>query len=440
MLALIVWLIAINQQDPLIQSEYSERVPVTVRGLGDGLMPVQDLSKETVRVVLRAPRSSWDNLTLDDFNAYIDLTGLDQGVHDVDVHVEVVDPRVDILTVTRPELRVQIDRMAEKEVPVRVDVMDSTAFGFDWQPPLVTPMTVTVRGPETQVSQASVAVAEVYLRNAKNQVERTEPLVAQNAQEQPVPRVEVSPAEARIIVPVEEWPGRKEVAVRVNLEGQPAPGYRLSTVRVNPSTVVLLGNADILAAVPGFVETEPVALADATSEIQRRLQLRVPEGVTVLEGRTVDVTATITPIEGGATIRQEPVIQGLGAGLEATVAIDTLDVILSGPLPLLESLGADDVFVILDLTGLLPGNHTVTPRVVAPTEIQAEGVIPERVEVVIAVESTPEAADNLRPPLTLEATTAADTTTVTATATITATLNSTQPAAATAEPSGGDTP
>ncbi len=102
-LALIVWLIAINQQDPLVQGEYSERVPVTVRGLGQGLQPVQDLSKETVRVVLRAPRSSWDNLTLDDFIAYIDLTGLDQGVHDVDVHAEVVDPRVDILTVTWPE-------------------------------------------------------------------------------------------------------------------------------------------------------------------------------------------------------------------------------------------------------------------------------------------------------------------------------------------------
>jgi len=432
-LALIVWLIAINQQDPLIQGEYSERVPVTVRGLGEGLQPVQDLSKETVRVVLRAPRSSWDNLTLDDFIAYIDLTGLDQGVHDVDVHAEVVDPRVDILTVTRPELRVQLDRTAEKEVPVRVDVMDSTAFGFDWQPPLVTPMTVTVRGPETQVSQASVAVAEVFLRNAKNQVERTEPLVAQNAQEQPVPRVEVSPAEARIIVPVEEWPGRKEVAVRVNLEGQPAPGYRLSTVRVNPSTVVLLGNADVLAAVPGFVETEPVALAGATSEIQRRLQLRVPDGVTVLEGRIVDVTASITPIQGGATIRQEPVIQGLDAGLEDAVAIDTLDVILSGPLPLLESLGADDVFVILDLTGLLPGNHTVTPRVVAPTEIQAEGVIPERVEVVISIRSTPEAAT------ATETATITATVTVTETVAVTATLNSEQPAA-TAEPLGGDTP
>ncbi len=139
----------------------------------------------------------------------------------------------------------------------------------------------------------------------------------------------------------------------------------------------------MLSACPGFVETEPIALSDATSEIQRRLSLIVPEDVTVLEGETVDVTASVTPIEGGTTVRQEPVIQGVGPGLEASVALDTVEVILSGPLPLLESLGADDVFVILDLTGLLPGVHTVAPQVVAPDQIRSEGVIPEQVEVVI---------------------------------------------------------
>ena len=218
------------------------------------------------------------------------------------------------------------------------------------------------------------------------------------------------PAVAHVIVPVEQWPGRKEVAVRVNLDGQPAAGYRLSAVRVNPSTVVLLGNTEVLAQVPGFVETEPVSLAEATSEIQKRLQLIVPENVTVLEGNTVDVTANIAAIEGGTTVRQRPVIQGLDPGLEATVALDTVDVILSGSLPLLESLGPDDTFVILDLTGLVPGNHIVVPRVVVPNGIRAEGVLPESVEVVIVAPSiaTPEpdtpVAETLTPASTAQPT------------------------------------
>jgi YbbR domain-containing protein len=399
LLGLIVWLIAINQENPILQAEFEERLPVTVRGLGENLQPVQDLSNETVRVVLRAPQNSWSNLDVADFNAYIDLAGLQDGVHEVPVEVEVVDPTVEIMDIQRPALRVQLDQVISKTVPVRVEIMDSTAFGYDWQPPLLEPVTATVQGPETQVNQVALAEAEIYLRNAKSQVERTQPIVAQNSQGQVVPRVGVEPGVVRVVVPVEQWPGRKEVAVRVNLVGQPTAGYRLSSVRVNPSTVVLLGSTEELAAVPGFVETEPVSLTGATSEIQRSLQLRVPENLTVLEGNTVDMTASITPIEGGTTVRQPPVIQGLGAGLEALVALDTVDVILTGPLPLLESLGPDDIFVMLDLTGLLPGNHIVVPRVVVPTGIRAEGVLPESVEVVITAtpQITPQTAPGVTP-------------------------------------------
>ncbi|MCC6456759.1 MAG: hypothetical protein IT328_17525 [Caldilineaceae bacterium] len=389
LLGFIVWFIAINQENPIVQATYGERLPVTVRGLPEDLLPIQDLSRETVQVVLQAPQESWNNLEASDFTAYIDLTGLTPGIHDVEVDVDVVDPRVRVVSIQRPALRVQLDRVVSKDVPVRVEIMDTTAFGYEWQPPVVEPMTVTVTGPETQVAQVASAGAEVSLGNAKSQVERNQAVAPLNVENQTVPRVTADPAIVHVVVPVEQWPGRKEVAVRVDLNGQPAAGYRLSSVRVNPSTVVLLGNADVLAQVPGFVATEPFLLADATGEIQRRVQVIVPEGVTVLEGTAVDVTASITPIEGGTTIQQRPVIQGLGPGLDATVALDTFDVILSGPLPFLEALGPDDVFVIVDLTGLLVGNHVVTPRVVVPTGIRAVGVLPATIEVVITATSPP---------------------------------------------------
>jgi YbbR domain-containing protein len=195
--------------------------------------------------------------------------------------------------------------------------------------------------------------------------------------------VTAEPAQVQVVVPVEQWPGRKEVAVRVKLEGRPADGYRLSSVKVDPSTIVLQGDTTMLADVPGYVETEPLTLDGATADVRLRLKLLLPDGVSSFDGDTVVATAGITPIEGGVTVSQPLIQQGLGPGLRAQSALQSVDVILSGPLPLLDSLNQDDVFAILDLSGLITGTHTLQPKVVLPDGIRLQSVIPEMVEVVI---------------------------------------------------------
>jgi hypothetical protein len=131
------------------------------------------------------------------------------------------------------------------------------------------------------------------------------------------------------------------------------------------------------------VETEPLTLDGATADVRLRLNLLLPAGVSSFDGDTVVATAGITPIEGGVTVSQPLVQQGLGPGLQAQSALQSVDVILSGPLPLLDSLNQDDVFAILDLSGLITGTHTLQPRVVLPDGISLHSVIPEMVEVVI---------------------------------------------------------
>jgi YbbR domain-containing protein len=161
----------------------------------------------------------------------------------------------------------------------------------------------------------------------------------------------------------------------------------LSSVKVEPSTVVLQGVTEVLAKVPGYVETEPLTLDGATADVRLRLALLLQEGVTSFDGDTVVATAGITPIEGGVTISQPLVQRGLAPGLSAQSALQEVDVILSGPLPLLDSLNQDDVFAILDLSGLISGTHTLQPKVVLPDGISLQSVIPEMVEVVITPET-----------------------------------------------------
>ena len=101
-LALIIWLIATNQQNPVIQDVLEDPLPVSVRGLTGYVEPIQDLSELTAEVTVRSPEQSWETLDVNDFNAYIDLTGLPPGEHVVPVQANVVDTQVKIVSLNPP--------------------------------------------------------------------------------------------------------------------------------------------------------------------------------------------------------------------------------------------------------------------------------------------------------------------------------------------------
>ena len=50
---------------------------------------------------------------------------------------------------------------------------------------------------------------------------------------------------------------------------------------------------------------------------------------------SINPDGTITPIEGGRTIKRAPETRGLGPDMAATVALDEVEVILSGSVSLL---------------------------------------------------------------------------------------------------------
>ena len=396
LLAFAVWFIAIDQENPMIREEYEEPILIEVRNMGEGLQSLQDLTNRTAVLTLRAPQRTLEMQQADDFSAVIDLAGLPAGSHEVPVVVTALNPDVEVIALEPRQLLVQLEPVISKEVPVAVEVMDSAAFGYDWQDPLAEPSVVTITGPQTQVEQVRSAVASVFLRNAKSQVESLRPLSPRNPQNLEVERVRVDPGSARIVVPVVQPPGRKEVVVRADVQGAPSPNYRLTGVKVDPPTVVLLGSPDALRDLPGYVETMPLLIEGAVGEVRERLSLILPENISTVEDSVI-VTVGVAALESSLTVTRRPLLQGAGDFVRITVSLKEVEVIVSGPLPRLELLGPEEVQVMLDVTGLLPGSHVVQPTVVVPEGIVEEGVIPEAIEVLIESLITPSPAPTPEP-------------------------------------------
>ncbi len=147
----------------------------------------------------------------------------------------------------------------------------------------------------------------------------------------------------------------------------------------------------LVNALPGIIETQLLNLQGAKENISTRLALNLPEKITIIGSQTVQVTVGVTPIQTSLTLLNQPInIIGLPEGLAAQVSPQTIDVIISGPLPVLDALTPQDVTVNVDVTGLEPGTHQLTPDVkVLVSNVLVESILPGTVEVILFVPGTP---------------------------------------------------
>src|SRR5262249_36509005 len=147
-----------------------------------------------------------------------------------------------------------------------------------------------------------------------------------------------------------------DVSVKVDITGTVASGYWVSNITVEPTTITIVGNPSTLEAVGGVIQTEPIDLSEAKASFLRRAGFVLPPGVTPFSAtQSVLISIGVSPITGGQTVQRRVSTRGLERGLQATIAPETVDVILSGPLPILQTLRLDDVQVFLDLANASKG-------------------------------------------------------------------------------------
>jgi YbbR domain-containing protein len=390
-LAVVVWVSAVVAANPNERRIYPRPVPLDIIGKDSNLF-LSSTVPATVNVTIEAPQSIWTQLTNqpDLVKAWIDLTGLGAGDYNVPVKVR-VDAKPVRWEVQPQNVQITLETLVSKTLPVQLEVTGDLPVGYKRGTPTLSPSQVTVSGPQNLVSQVSEIHAGLDITGARETRQLSVPLDARDQNGDAINGLTITPKSVSITQPITLENSYKDVVVKVVTQGELASGYRLTNISVTPPTVtVYSAKPEIINQLPGYVETKPINIAGLSDDTEVRTDLNLPAEVSLVGVQSVLVQISVAAIEGSLTISVPVETMGLPPDLTAAISPASVDVIVSGPLPVLDAISPASFRAVIDLTGLEIGTYQLNPKMdLVPDQVSVQSFLPETVEVTIATAPTP---------------------------------------------------
>jgi len=193
----------------------------------------------------------------------------------------------------------------------------------------------------------------------------------------------ISPAEVELTL---EALTAKRVPVTVDLQGEPASGFVVQGVSVEPPFVeVKVGESE--AAQLQQLLTRPVDISGETKPVARE----VPLVLTNLDPprsaskKKVQVAVAINPRIREKTLTGIPIIV-VGSRHKARIVPETIQVRIQYPYQLEESVAAGGIIATIDMTDGKPGTYDRQPAVKLPEGVSLLEAVPASCEVVLSKE------------------------------------------------------
>lgn len=281
-MAVLLWVYVANEQNPV--SSHTYQIPLAVQGKPEGYVLSGLPGKVSVKA--KSPRNLSVTLGVSDFTAQVDLSGIREGEQQLPVQVT-APPGVEVFQITPRVVKVEADKITQKSVPVTLSLKGEVAQGFVRGTPVLQPQAVTLEGPGKLLAGINSVGVAVDLSGVEGD------LIRKMTVQTGVKGVTVSPNRVVVTVPVTSLPVR-DLPVRVELTGSPAEGYLAGEVVVQPAAVRVTGPRQIIDALTE-VSAHAVDISGATEDVIREVGLVLPNGVTSLQSKQVEIAVDIVP-------------------------------------------------------------------------------------------------------------------------------------------------
>lgn len=317
----------------MLLSGYDTTVDLTIKGTKRELVKI---NKDNVRLV--ASTSSIDSV----------------GVHtlrwDVVYPDGVQSSALSVDWASKYKVTVTVGELYTKEVPVNCVVTGTVADGYFTGETVLDPTTLVLRGQRDDLLNVAYAKLTVDISDATRSVIQTESVQLYDNDDNPVDnsniRTNASLIQAKVPVLT-----TKEVSLAVELSGVPGSAGQSIKTTITPSSVRLIGEADVLENIDEIV-LATLYIEDLDIWQQNSYVVTAPDGTWLANSNEVaTVEITMEGIEEKTVTVDTFSYTNVPSGLYAEVQ-DTLDVRLWGLSEELAELKADAITATIDLSSV----------------------------------------------------------------------------------------
>lgn len=331
-----------------------------VKNRPENLVVIKDTSEIEIRIM--ADRGDWKTLSSQSFEAYIDLSGLGQGTHEVSVNVKTDAQNVQIVEVKPAKIMVSMEPVVSKTVKVKEKIDGNAADGMIAKNVKINPDSVDLSGPQSILDQIDQSNIVITLDNEDKDFKKNYSVKAFDEGGNEYKNIVFNPKDVEAEVIIVKAAQTKTLGIKVNTEGRVANGYWINQITSDPSTITVAGSASNLTDV-NYLETETINIDGISSDKSQKINLKIPEGLNLIDNQSnkVNIDFKVNSISSSKQMVVGYNYNNLSDALRvSTIDPSIINIILTGLASKLNNALDSEVKINLDLSSYnQPGTYTI---------------------------------------------------------------------------------
>jgi YbbR domain-containing protein len=336
------------------------------QALADSKLAILPNQQFTITLTVRGNASDLYSVTPDKFNAVADLSTwvVKKGENHIPVEIKGYPPTVNVVS-ENWWVKVNLDDLLEKTVPIKLDLQGNTKSGYLLSPPTITPTDALVSGCAQYINAITSVHAKVAINNADKDITSTLLLQAVDANGNNVSNVAtMKPKYVNVIVPINRT---KTVSIAIKTKDNLNKGLKLKSIVATPDRIDISGDSSIAGLTS--INTEQVDLSSLTDSGTINTKLVLPSGVKLLNSNgTVSLRVTVEKIVQ-KNISLTIQTKNLDSSFTSTLDQTNVKVVISGLESDINAIRPEDVTASVDLTSAVVGDNLVNVNVTVPDGI-----------------------------------------------------------------------